>query len=232
MPFGFLKSRLPLARDPAEDSLVAIHPETHLASHSQCVVGSDDWAVFTRGGRPFGSLDTGRFTLSPVAIPFLQDLRSADGEHFETEVFFVRRTSRSVRVATSLSFVTDPPTGLRVCPDVLAELILRVENPEALVFACFGPAGPQPRPDPDLWLAHLCADALRVTLPRRAEETGRTVDHVGADRETLVRELQNAPQLSRVGVRPVSISTLEIRYGAEDAARIRARSDELARGRG
>ena len=141
--FDFVKNgvrEMAIARPDDNLDLIFKHPDRTIPMYAQCTVRADEWAVFAKDGRPLGTLDAGRHTLQAQNIPFLSNLIDSftGGNVFLSEVFFVKRTPFPMRFGGSLGNMIDPMTQIRLRARSHGELLLRVENPERVIFGYFG----------------------------------------------------------------------------------------------
>ena len=93
-----------IARPPDNGDLVWKHPDRTIPMFAQVTVNADEWGVFSKEGRPVGTLDAGRSTLSTQNIPFLSNFidQYTGGNLFTTDLFFVKRTPYPKKFGGSL----------------------------------------------------------------------------------------------------------------------------------
>lgn len=79
-----------IARPQGNADLVYKWPDRTIPMFSQCTVMADEWAVFSKEGRPVATLDAGRTTLSTANIPFLSNFvdQYTGGNFLVTDLFF------------------------------------------------------------------------------------------------------------------------------------------------
>lgn len=211
-----------IARPEDNGDLIFKHPDRTIPMYAQCTVRADEWAVFAKEGRPFGTLDAGRHTLQAQNIPFLSNLVDSftGGNVFLSEVFFVRRTPFPMRFGGSLGSMIDPMTQIRLRGRCHGELLLRVENPERLIFGYFGMRKFQDHPDIFSWLTDAFFLTVKTTLGRLAREQRRTlVDIMDLTSELANAFVANCQDLNEVGIRIVKVTKLEIDVPEEDLKR-------------
>ncbi len=232
--FDFVKNgvkEMAIARPEASQELIFKHPDRTIPMYAQCTVRADEWAVFAKDGRPLGTLDAGRHTLQAQNIPFLSNLVDSftGGNVFLSEVFFVKRTPFPMRFGGSLGNMIDPMTQIRLRARSHGELLLRVENPERVIFGYFGMQKYQDNPDVFSWLTDLFFSTVKTTIGRLAKEQKRTI----LDIMDMQTELQNAfvancQDLNEIGVRVVKVTKFEIDVPEEDLKRFDEQRQKVA----
>lgn len=211
-----------IARPPDNGELVWKHPDRTIPMFAQVTVNADDWAVFTKEGRPVGTLDAGRTTLSTQNIPFLSNFidQYTGGNLFTTDLFFVKRTPFPKKFGGTLGNMIDPMTNIRLRARCHGELLLRVENPEALIYQYFGMRTFQDHPDIFDWFINAFFNTLKSTVGKLAREQRRTVlDIMDMQDELAAAVVANATELSQAGVRVVRVTELAIDVPDEDVKR-------------
>ena len=133
--------------------------------------------LFAREGRPAGTLDAGRHTLQGAGIPFLQNLidTATGGDFLLSEIFFVKRTPFPMPFGGSLGHMIDPMTAIRVRGRCHGDLLMRIENPEQLIYGYFGMGKYQENPDIFSWLTDMFFMTVKSTLGKLAKEQRRTL---------------------------------------------------------
>lgn len=220
-----------IARPEDNGDLIYKHPDRTIPMYAQCTVRADEWAVFAREGRPVGTLDAGRHTLQAQNIPFLSNLIDSftGGNVFLAEVFFVRRTPFPMRFGGSLGNMIDPMTQIRIRGRCHGELLLRVENPERLIYGYFGMRKFQDHPDIFNWLTDAFFMTVKTTLGKFAREQRRTlVDIMDMTNELGSALVANAQDLNEVGIRIVKVTKLEIDVPEEDLKRFDEQRQKVA----
>ncbi|MEZ4408798.1 MAG: SPFH domain-containing protein [Polyangiales bacterium] len=211
-----------IARPPDNGDLVWKHPDRTIPMFAQVTVNADDWAVFTKEGRPVGTLDAGRTTLSTQNIPFLSNFidQYTGGNLFTTDLFFVKRTPFPRKFGGTLGNMIDPMTNIRLRARCHGELLLRVENPEALIYQYFGMRTFQDHPDIFDWFINAFFNTLKSTVGKLAREQRRTVlDIMDMHDELAAACVANATELAQAGIRIVRVTKLEIDVPDEDIKR-------------
>ena len=221
----FVKSgvrEMMIARPEDNADLIFKHPDRTIPMFAQCTVRADEWGVFAKEGRPAGTLDAGRHTLAANNIPFLSNLVDSftGGNVLLTELFFVKRTPFPMRFGGSLGNMIDPMTQIRLRGRAHGELLLRIENPEKMIYGYFGLRKFQEHPDIFNWLTDTFFMTVKSTLGKLAREQKRTlVDIMDLTSELGNSFIANCQDLNEVGVRVVKVTKLEIDVPEEDLKR-------------
>jgi hypothetical protein len=221
----FVKSgvrEMMIARPEDNGDLIYKHPDRTIPMFAQCTVRADEWAVFAKEGRPAGTLDAGRHTLSAASIPFLSNLIDSvtGGNILLSELFFVKRTPFPMRFGGSLGNMIDPMTQIRIRGRCHGELLLRVENPEKMIYGYFGMRDFQNHPDIFNWLTDRFFMTVKSTLGKVAHDQRRSLIDVMDLTEDLGNSfVQNCQALNDVGVRIAQVTKLEIDVPEEDLKR-------------
>jgi hypothetical protein len=211
-----------IARPEDNGDLIYKHPDRTIPMFAQCTVRADEWGVFAKEGRPAGTLDAGRHTLAANNIPFLSNLVDSftGGNVLLCELFFVKRTPFPMRFGGSLGNMIDPMTQIRLRGRCHGELLLRVENPERMIYGYFGMRKFQEHPDIFNWLTDTFFMTVKTTLGKLAREQKRTlVDIMDLTSELGNMFVANCQDLNEVGVRVVKVTKLEIDVPEEDLKR-------------
>lgn len=105
----------PVARPEGNTDLVYRHPERGVRRGARCVVGNDDWGVFTWEERPVGTPAPGAAALTPESVPFLSQLavQGAFSDTFMTDLFFVLQTPFELAFGGPLGELAGPLTATR-----------------------------------------------------------------------------------------------------------------------
>ncbi len=221
----FVKSgvrEMMIARPEDNADLIFKHPDRTIPMFAQCTVRADEWGVFAKEGRPAGTLDAGRHTLSANNIPFLSNLVDSftGGNVLLTELFFVKRTPFPMRFGGSLGNMIDPMTQIRLRGRAHGELLLRVENPEKMIYGYFGLRKFQDHPEIFAWLTDTFFMTVKTTLGKLAREQRRTlVDIMDLTTELGNAFVANCQDLNEVGVKVVKVTKMEIDVPEEDLKR-------------
>jgi membrane protease subunit (stomatin/prohibitin family) len=109
-------------------------------------------------------------------IPFLSNFidQYTGGNLFTTDLFFVKRTPFPKRFGGSLGNMIDPMTNIRLRARCHGELLLRVENPEALIYQYFGMRKYQEHADIFDWFINSFFNTVKSTVGKLAREQRRT----------------------------------------------------------
>jgi hypothetical protein len=223
--FDFVKSgvrEMMIARPDDNSDLIYKHPDRTIPMFAQVTVRADEWAVFAKEGRPLGTLDAGRHTLQANNIPFLSNLVDSftGGNVLLSELFFVKRIPFPMRFGGSLGHMIDPMTQIRLRGRCHGELLLRIENPEQVIYGYFGMRKFQDHPDIFNWLTDMFFMSVKSTLGRLAREQRRTLLDIMDLQDQLAQSFVAAcPDLNQVGVRVVRVTKLEIDVPEEDLKR-------------
>lgn len=223
--FDFVKQgvkEMVIARPENNNDLIYKHPDKTVPRFAQVTVRADEWAVFAREGRPAGTLDAGRHTLQGAGIPFLQNLidSATGGDILLSEIFFVKRTPFPMPFGGSLGHMIDPMTAIRVRGRCHGDLLMRIENPEQLIYGYFGMGKHLEHPDVFSWLTDMFFMTVKSTLGKLAKEQRRTLlDIMDLQAELGAAFVANAPELNQVGMRILRVTKLEIDVPEEDLKR-------------
>jgi hypothetical protein len=189
-----------IARPQDNNDLIWKHPDQTIPMFAQCTVRADEWGVFSKEGRPVGTLDAGRCTLSTANIPFLSNFidQYTGGNFLMTELFFVKRTPFPKKFGGSLGNMIDPMTNIRLRARCHGEILLRVENPETLIYQYFGMRKYQEHADIFDWFVNSFFNTVKSTIGKMAREQRRSV----LDIMDMQDELAAAVRRQRDGARP------------------------------
>lgn len=211
-----------IARPEDNNDLIWKHPDRTIPMFAQCTVRADEWAVFSKEGRPVGTLDAGRCTLSTANIPFLSNFvdQYTGGNFLMTELFFVKRTPYPKKFGGSLGNMIDPMTSIRVRARCHGELLLRVENPETLIYQYFGMRKFQEHADIFDWFVNAFFNTVKSTIGKMAREQRRSVLDIMDLQDELAQQcIMNATELAQAGVRIAKVTKLEVDVPEEDVKR-------------
>ncbi len=211
-----------IARPQDNNDLIWKHPDQTIPMFAQCTVRADEWAVFSKEGRPVGTLDAGRCTLSTANIPFLSNFidQYTGGNFLMTELFFVKRTPYPKKFGGSLGNMLDPMTGIRVRARCHGEILLRVENPETLIYQYFGMRKFQEHADIFDWFINSFFNTVKSTIGKMAREQRTSVlDIMHLQDELAAACIANASELAQAGIRVAKVTKLEVDVPEEDVKR-------------
>jgi hypothetical protein len=211
-----------IARPQDNNDLIWKHPDQTIPMFAQCTVRADEWAVFSKEGRPVGTLDAGRCTLSTANIPFLSNFvdQYTGGNFLMTELFFVKRTPYPKKFGGSLGNMIDPMTGIRVRARCHGEILLRVENPETLIYQYFGMRKFQEHADIFDWFINAFFNTVKSTIGKMAREQRTSVlDIMHLQDELAAACIANATELAQAGIRVAKVTKLEVDVPEEDIKR-------------
>ncbi len=211
-----------IARPEDNNDLIWKHPDQTIPMFAQCTVRADEWGVFSKEGRPVGTLDAGRCTLSTANIPFLSNFvdQYTGGNFLMTELFFVKRTPYPRKFGGTLGNMIDPMTNIRIKARCHGEILLRVENPETLIYQYFGMRKFQEHADIFDWFINAFFNTVKSTVGKLAREQRRTIlDIMDLQDELAQACIANATELASAGVRVVKVTKLEIDVPEEDVKR-------------
>ncbi len=211
-----------IARPQDNNDLIWKHPDQTIPMFAQCTVRADEWAVFSKEGRPVGTLDAGRCTLSTANIPFLSNFvdQYTGGNFLMTELFFVKRTPYPKKFGGSLGNMIDPMTGIRVRARCHGEILLRVENPETLIYQYFGMRKFQEHADIFDWFINAFFNTVKSTIGKMAREQRTSVlDIMHLQDELAAACIANATELAQAGIRVAKVTKLEVDVPEEDVKR-------------
>ncbi len=223
--FDFVKQgvkEMVIARPDTNSDLIYKHPDKTVPRFAQVTVRADEWAVFAREGKPAGTLDAGRHTLQGAGIPFLQNMidSATGGDILLSEIYFVKRTPFPMPFGGSLGHMIDPMTAIRVRGRCHGDLLMRIENPEQLIYGYFGMGKHLEHPDVFSWLTDMFFMTVKSTLGKLAKEQRRTLlDIMDLQSELGAAFVANAPELNQVGMRILRVTKLEIDVPEEDLKR-------------
>ncbi len=211
-----------IARPQDNNDLIWKHPDQTIPMFAQCTVRADEWGVFSKEGRPVGTLDAGRCTLSTANIPFLSNFvdQYTGGNFLMTELFFVKRTPYPKKFGGSLGNMIDPMTGIRVRARCHGEILLRVENPETLIYQYFGMRKFQEHADIFDWFINAFFNTVKSTIGKMAREQRTSVlDIMHLQDELAAACIANATELAQAGIRVAKVTKLEVDVPEEDIKR-------------
>ena len=211
-----------IARPQDNNDLIWKHPDQTIPMFAQCTVRADEWAVFSKEGRPVGTLDAGRCTLSTANIPFLSNFvdQYTGGNFLMTELFFVKRTPYPKKFGGSLGNMIDPMTGIRLRARCHGEILLRVENPETLIYQYFGMRKFQEHADIFDWFINAFFNTVKSTIGKMAREQRTSVlDIMHLQDELAAACIANATELAQAGIRVAKVTKLEVDVPEEDVKR-------------
>jgi len=221
----FVKSgvrEMMIARPEGVDDLIFKHPDRTIPMFAQCTVRADEWAVFAKEGRPAGTLDAGRHTLQANNIPFLSNLIDdyTGGNVLLCEVFFVQRIPKPMRFGGALGSMIDPSTQIRLRLRCHGEVLVRVENPEKMIYGYFGMKKFQEHPDVFSWFTDSFFMTVKEVLGTLAREQRRTLfDVMDLTSDIADMLVARSSDLAESGIRIVKVSKLEIDAPEEDMKR-------------
>ena len=99
-----------------QDEIVQKFPKGGLGDiklGSQAIVNPYETAVFVRGGKQMGTLESGRHTLTTANIPFLTDLLEAglfgSKNVFTADVYYVKTTDMTFKWGTTQPIIVEHP---------------------------------------------------------------------------------------------------------------------------
>lgn len=211
-----------IARPEDNNDLIWKHPDQTIPMFAQCTVRADEWGVFSKEGRPVGTLDAGRCTLSTQNIPFLSNFidQYTGGNFLMTELFFVKRTPFPKKFGGTLGNMIDPMTSIRLRARCHGEILLRVENPETLIYQYFGMRKYQEHADIFDWFVNSFFNTVKSTIGKLAREQRRSVlDIMDMQDELAAACVANATELAQAGIRIVKVTKLEVDVPEEDVKR-------------
>lgn len=211
-----------IARPEDNSDLIYKHPDRTIPMFAQCTVRADEWAVFAKEGRPLGVLEAGRHTLQANNIPFLSNLVDSftGGNVLLTELFFVRRTPFPMNFGGTLGHMIDPMTQIRIRGRCHGSCLLRVENPEQMIYGYFGMGKHQEHPDVFNWLTDLFFLMIKSEIGKLAKRNNQTIlDIMDSTKELADGFVASCSDLNQVGIRVVKVTKLEIDAPEEDIKR-------------
>ena len=211
-----------IARPEDNNDLVYKWPDRTIPMFAQCTIRADEWGVFSKEGRPVGTLDAGRCTLSTANIPFLSNFvdQYTGGNFLMTELFFVKRTPYPRKFGGNLGNMIDPMTQIRVRARCHGEILLRVENPETLIYQYFGMRKFQEHADIFDWFINSFFNTVKSTIGKMAREQRTSVLDIMHMQDELAQAcVANATELAAAGIRVVKVTKLEVDVPEEDVKR-------------
>jgi hypothetical protein len=211
-----------IARPEDNNDLVYKWPDRTIPMFAQCTIRADEWGVFSKEGRPVGTLDAGRCTLSTANIPFLSNFvdQYTGGNFLMTELFFVKRTPYPRKFGGNLGNMIDPMTQIRVRARCHGEILLRVENPETLIYQYFGMRKYQEHADIFDWFINSFFNTVKSTIGKMAREQRTSVLDIMHMQDELAQAcVANATELAAAGIRVVKVTKLEVDVPEEDVKR-------------
>ncbi|MBI5516699.1 MAG: SPFH domain-containing protein [Deltaproteobacteria bacterium] len=223
-----------IMRPPDNADLIWKHPDRTIPAFAQATVNSDEWGVFSKEGRPVGTLDAGRWTLSTTNIPFLSNFvdQYTGGNIFTTDLYFVKRIPVEMKFGGNLGNMIDPLTQIRVRGRCHGSLLVRVENPEVLIYQYFGMRKFQEHPDIFDWFKDAFFNTVKSTIGKFAREQSRTIlDIMDAQDDLAAAFVQNSAELAAVGMRIVKVTKFECDIPEEDIKRFDEANQQIAEAR-
>lgn len=126
----------------ASHELVYRHPNQNIPRGAKLTVRSDERVLFFQHGKLIGTLSAGEHTIASGVIPFLDALvvrPLTGGDHFVTELFFVRETEHIHHVVgRDLGTFNDIASRHVVTVCFSARFAVRVTDPAALITTLGG----------------------------------------------------------------------------------------------
>lgn len=223
-----------IARPDDNADLIWKHPDRSIPMFAQCTVRADEWAVFSKEGRPAGTLAPGRTSLSTQNIPFLSNFvdQYTGGNIFMTDLFFVKQTPVEMKFGGSLGNILDPLTQIRVKGRCHGSLLLKVENPEILIYQYFGMRKFQDHPDIFDWFKDAFFTTVKSTIGRFAKDERKTILDIMGDSDALAQAfVQNASELAACGMRVSKVTKFEVDVPEEDIKRFDEANAKIAEAR-
>lgn len=107
---------------------------------AQLTVEGNEAAVFVRSGQILGVLGPGRHSLSPTGTPFLESVKSTDGQRYECDVIFVTTAGTRLSLDGSVGELTDT-SGHKAEFFLLGAVTVSTANPAAVVAQGVGVGG-------------------------------------------------------------------------------------------
>lgn len=212
-----------IARPEDNNDLVWKHPDRWIPMFAQCAVRADEWAVFTKEGKPIGTLDTGRSVLSTSGIPFLSNIvdHYAKGDGLMTDLFFVRRTSFWVPTVGNMGAVIDPLAQVRLHLQCAGGVSMRVVNPELFLSSGLLMRWMADQKDALDSIGGVIIETIKKEAARLAAEQRRTIpdvlcDHAGLS-EAISREISDFTQ---VGLQITSVRDFEFDLPPEESLQL------------
>lgn len=235
--FDFLKKPLAelfIAR-PDEASLLLVwrYPDRNIPFGAKLTVRQDEQVLFFKEGKLIGILGPGTYSLSTSVIPFLDQLIVSPltgGNHYLTELFFVRQTEVSLTLGPCvLGTFQDISSRLLVNLIYEANVTVRVRNPVELLTELVGM-----RNDVSDWVAafltarfssFLAQFAGRVLMAEPVVQliSNQYSEQVG---QSILRQAQE--ECVKTGIELSRILSLGIRLDEDSARSLRTYSEKMA----
>ncbi len=184
---------------------VFVFPQNPFPAGIGLMVGEGNAAVFVKDGSIVGTLGPGRHALDPNQLPFMWNLRDANGR-FQASIMFVSFAPLPARFATTTE-VSGP--GGQVAFQVFGTARYRIADPTRFVMA----SGLDPMTAVKSVLSGEQLKALLRTALAEALGAGWQPLQLCADPTRLaqrVRELAAAGDLAQLGVEVVDVSELNV----------------------
>ncbi len=212
-----------IARPEGNTDLVYKHPDRTIPMFAQVTIRPDEVGVFSKDGRPAGMLPPGRHTLSTQNIPFLANFidQYTGGNFLITELYFVNTYPKEEKYGGSLGNMIDPSTSLRVRPRCHGAMLIRVENPEAMIYQYFGMGMAQQHASPLDWFKDAFFSHVKTTIGKVAKDQNRPIFDVMDMQDELCQAfVTNSADLAQTGIRIVRVTQFEADFPDEDLKRI------------
>jgi membrane protease subunit (stomatin/prohibitin family) len=227
---------LSIARpDDKKDLIVLKHPDATIPMYAQLTVAADEAAVFVCDGSIVGvlrSLGAGeRHTLTSENIPFLGPLvdNLTGGNLFVTELYFVTlRPIYDQQFGGELGLIEDPLLGEMITPRIFGTFSFQISDPIKFLLEYLGLKTPGANDDVLRWVKGLLLNSIRTVMGEVLVEQQTSMLQLMAMQQTLaLRFAQNAPDLSAIGCRIVTVGQFNVNISDDERARLVAAQSEI-----
>jgi membrane protease subunit (stomatin/prohibitin family) len=238
--FDFITSgvrELAIARpDDKKQLIVYKHPDRTIPKYAQLTVDADEAAVFFMDGAIEGVLKTlgagERHTLTTDNIPFLGRLvdKATGGDVFLTDLYFVTmRPIYDQPFGGELGLIEDPLLGEMITPRIYGTFSFLITDPEAFLLKYVGLGTTGSNDDVLRWVKGLLLNSIRTVMGQVLVEQQTSMLQLMAMQQTLaLRFAQNAPDLTEIGCRILTVGEFQVNISDDDRARLTAAQGEIA----
>ena len=237
--FDFITSgvrELAVARpDDKKQLIVYKHPDRTIPNFAQLTVDADQAAVFFMDGAVEGVLKTlgagERHTLTTDNVPFLSRLvdKATGGNVFLTDLYFVTlRPIYDQPFGGELGLIEDPLLGEMITPRIYGTFSFLITDPEAFLLKYVGLGTTGSNEEVLRWIKGLLLNSIRSVMGQVLVEQQTSMLQLMAMQQTLaLRFAQNAPDLTEIGCRILTVGEFQVNISDDDRARLTAAQGEI-----
>ncbi len=237
--FDFIKTgvrELSIARpDDKKDLIVFKHPDPTIPNHAQLTIDADEAAVFLKDGSLVGVLRAPgagqRHTLTSENIPFLNVLvdKLTGGQLFKTELYFVTmKPIYDQPFGGELGMIEDPLLGEMISPRIFGTFSFQIIDPVAFLLKYIGLGAAGGNDEVMRWIKGLLLNSIRTVMGQVLVEQQTSMLQLMGQQQTLaLRFAQNAPDLSDIGARIITVGEFQLNISEDDKAKLAAAQSEI-----